>query len=83
MQLGFHVGPEQLEQGCLKSCCLSVGYVLLDGLPCIASVRQNAHSLTEISCVRVGEYPEGGPQRRRGWGGRGRIVGGGSQEVGQ
>ena len=38
MQLGFHVGPEQLEQGLSQGCCLSVGYAYLAGMSCLASV---------------------------------------------
>jgi hypothetical protein len=41
MQLGLHVGPGQLERGLLQSCCLSVRYILLAELPCLASVREN------------------------------------------
>jgi hypothetical protein len=64
--------------GYSKSCCLSVGYVLLAGLPCLTLVGEEAHSFTETQSTRVGGYP-GGPipaQRRRGGDG-GRIVGGG------
>ena len=46
VQLGFHVGPE-LEQGLSQSCYLSVGYVLLAGLPWLSSVAENVPSLTE------------------------------------
>ena len=47
MQLGLHVGPEQLEQGLSQELLLYVGYVLLAGLPCLASVGEDAPNLTE------------------------------------
>jgi len=47
VQLGLHVGPEQLERGYPKSCYLSVGYVLLAGLPCLASVGEDVPSPAE------------------------------------
>ena len=47
MQLGLHVGPEQLKRDYPKSCFLYVGYVLLAGLPCLASVGEEAPSLAE------------------------------------
>jgi hypothetical protein len=47
VQLGFHVGPDQLESGYPKSCCLSMGYVLLAGLLFRASVGEDMPSLTE------------------------------------
>ena len=40
-----HVGPKQLEQGYSKSCFLYVGYGLLAGLPCLASVGEEVPSL--------------------------------------
>jgi hypothetical protein len=53
-------------------------YVLLAGLPCLASVGEDVLSLTKMWCARVGGYP-GGPHplrgEGRGWGkncGRGR-----------
>ena len=48
VQLGLHVGPEQLKRGYSKSCCLSMEYVLLAGLSHLASVGEDAPSLTEI-----------------------------------
>lgn len=33
-----------LHEGNLKSCCLDMGYVLLAGLPCLASVGEEAPS---------------------------------------
>ena len=39
--------PNNWNRGYSKSCCLSVGYVLLAGLPCLASVGENEPSLTE------------------------------------
>jgi hypothetical protein len=40
----------------LKSCCLYVGYVLLAGLPCLASVREEASSLWETWSARIETY---------------------------
>ena len=45
VQLGLHVGPVQLKQDYPKSCCLSVGYVLLAGLPCLATVGEDVQRL--------------------------------------
>jgi hypothetical protein len=55
-----------------------VGYVLLPGLPCLASVKEDAPSLTETWCARLGRYP-GAPtcSEEKGSGQGGRIVGGG------
>ena len=50
-----------------KSCCLSVGYVLLAGLLCLASVGEEAPSLAVTWSARVGGYPEG-PHLPRGEG---------------
>ena len=47
VQLGLHVGPEQLEWGYPKSCCPYIGYVLLAELPCVVSVEQDVPSPTE------------------------------------
>jgi hypothetical protein len=47
VQLGLHMGPEQLDWIYPKSCCQSVGYVLLAGLPCLASVGEDVSSPTE------------------------------------
>ena len=47
VQLGLHIGLEQLEQGYPKSSCLSVGYVLLAGLLCLASVEEDVPSPAE------------------------------------
>ena len=47
VQLGLHVGPEQLEQGLSQK--LLPDYVLLAGLPCLASVAEDASSLIETS----------------------------------
>jgi len=46
MQLGLHMGLEQLEWGYPKSFCMSVRYVLLAGLPCLASMGEDV--LTEL-----------------------------------
>lgn len=56
-----------------------MGYVLLVGLPCLASVREDMPNLGE--CARVGKYPGGVPTHsKKGgeWGGR--IVGRSDQE---
>ena len=37
----------KLEQELCQNCCLSVKYVILAGLPYLASVGENAPSLTE------------------------------------
>ena len=47
MQLGLHVGPEQLEQGLSQKLLPYVGYVLLAGLPCLASVGEEVPSIKE------------------------------------
>jgi hypothetical protein len=49
------VGPEQLEGGYSKSCCLSVEYVLLAGLSCLDSVGEAAPSLTGIEVPGWGD----------------------------
>jgi len=41
-----------------------VGYVLLAGLPCLASVREEVPSLPETRPAKVGGYPLA--QRKRG-----------------
>jgi hypothetical protein len=64
MQLGLHVGPEQLEQGLSQKLLPYLGYVLA-GLPCLASLGDDV--------PRVEGYPEGGPPARR----RRERVGGG------
>jgi hypothetical protein len=86
---GFHAGPEKLEWGLSKSCCLKVGCALLAGLPCLASVGENVPSPEETWCTRVGVcvlggYPGGPPlaQRRRG-GGWGKNCGRGWLGVGK
>jgi hypothetical protein len=48
VQLGLHVGPEQLGVGAYpKSSYLHREYVLLAGLPCSHSVGEEAPSLSE------------------------------------
>jgi hypothetical protein len=57
-----------------KSCCLSVGHVLLVELPCLASVGKDEPSLAETQCTRVGRYTGGPhPLRREGDGERERT----------
>ena len=70
MQLGFHVGPKQLDLGLFKNCCLFMRYVLLAGLSYLASVGEVAAIWVE-SC---------GPWEKH-WGGE--VEGGGSGEVGR
>ena len=48
MQLGLHVGPEQLERGYPKSYCLDVGYVVLAGMPCLPLLGEEAPLLAEV-----------------------------------
>ena len=45
-----------------KSCCLYVGYVLLAGLPCLASVGEEVPSLAETLSARVWGYPRSSTQ---------------------
>ena len=47
MQLGLLVGPEQLEQGLSLNPFPVYGYVPITGLPYLASVGEDALSLTE------------------------------------
>ena len=47
VQLGLHVGSEQLEWSLSQTCCLFVGYIPLSVLPCVASVEEEVPSLTE------------------------------------
>ena len=48
VQLGLHVGPEQLERGYPKSYCLDVGYVVLAGMPCLPLLGEEAPLLAEV-----------------------------------
>lgn len=82
----LYVDPKQLEWELsqnLKRHCLSVGYVILPELPCLASVGVEPPSLTDARSAMVEEYP-GGPYllRGEGHGDVGMIVGGGNQEGG-
>jgi hypothetical protein len=45
--------------------CLYVGYVLLAGLPCLASVGEEVPSLPETSSARMEVYPGGHHEVRR------------------
>ena len=56
MQLGLHVGSEQLEWG-LSQTLWTVG-VLLVGLPCLSSVRKDVPSITKSSCAGVRGYSQ-------------------------
>ena len=51
-----------------KSCCLYVGYILLVGLPCLASVGEKVPSFTEILSARVGGIMKERPHLLRGEG---------------
>jgi hypothetical protein len=46
------------SKGYPKSCCLPIGYVLLAGLPCLASVGEDVPSLTDLMC-REGDTGRG------------------------
>jgi hypothetical protein len=60
VQIGPHFGPEQLEQGPFhKLLSQSVRYVLLAGLPCMASVGDNVPSLRELMCQHGGNNQGG------------------------
>lgn len=81
MQLGFHLGLEQLEQSYPKSCCLYMGYAFLVGLSYLASVQEDVPSATEVCYAGVGANRAGVgalPSQRR----RGRDCERGSQRVG-
>ena len=71
------------SRGYSKSCYLYVGYVLLAGLPCPASVGKDVPSSIETRCARVGGY-QGVPYMLREEGEEvgGRIMGGDHQEWG-
>jgi hypothetical protein len=62
-----------------------MGYLLLAGRPCLASVVEDTPSLEETWCTRVGGIPRehlpSWMRRRWGWGGR-RILGGDDWEGG-
>jgi hypothetical protein len=74
-------------EGYPTSCWLYLAYVLLAGLPCLASVGEKALSLRDTWCVRLGEFPGGiHPLREEGEGPWGKGCGwgwsGGWQWVG-
>jgi hypothetical protein len=52
--------PNNWSQGYPKSCCLSVGYVILAVLSCLALEVEEVPNSVEICCVRVGRIPKGG-----------------------
>jgi hypothetical protein len=74
--------PNSGSWGCLWLCCLSLGPL---GLPCLASMGEDAPSLTATWCARAGWYPwetclflkrNGGGMRRTEWkGGRETVIG--------
>jgi hypothetical protein len=47
VQLGLHVGPEQLEMRLSQKLSPVCGYVLLAGLPCLDSVGEEAPTFSE------------------------------------
>jgi hypothetical protein len=49
--------PNKWSVGYPKSCCLSVGYVLLTWLLYLASVRKDVPNPAETLCARVERYP--------------------------
>lgn len=53
-----------------------MGYVPLDGLPCLASVKEEATSLTETLNARVTGYPGVPTCSEKERGNDGKIVGG-------
>jgi hypothetical protein len=68
--------PNNWSRDYPKSYCLSVGYVLPAGLPCLASMGEDTFCQADLMC-HGGEIAGGGPppsRRRRGNGGG--IVGG-------
>ena len=65
VQLGLHVGPEQLEQGYPKSGCMYMEYIVA-GLPCLASVGKEAPRLAKIETARLWEYIGGAPSLEAG-----------------
>jgi hypothetical protein len=81
VQLGLHVDPEQLEGGYHKRCCLSTGYILLAGLPCLPSAGEDAPIIRDLK-YQGGENEGRHPLRGGGEGDGVRIVGGGDQEQG-
>jgi hypothetical protein len=58
----------KLERGYPKSCCLFMGYVLLAGLPCLASVGEDVPSLADLMCQGGGGDTQGRPYLLRGKG---------------
>ena len=95
--LTFMWVPKEQNRDYPKSCCLYVRYVLLAGLPCLASMLQRGSTqpLRDLKCwdrVGVAHMLRGGGMREGLWegecgedcgrGGKGRIVGRGDREWG-
>jgi hypothetical protein len=81
VQLGLHVGPEQLEEGGYPNGFrLYMGYILLAEVPYLASVEEDVPSLVELVCQGQG-YSEGAStfSEEKGKGYMGRIIKGGGQ----
>ena len=76
------MSPEQLEWGYPKSCCLTVRYVLLAGLHCLASVGKDYLVPQRLDVLEWGKSQGSSPpsQRRRGGKTEGRLVRGGDQK---
>jgi hypothetical protein len=74
VQLGLHMGPKPLERGHYQKLLLYVEYILLAGLPCLASVGKEVPSL--VGC----EIPRGPPPAQRRRGGNRNGVGGSEQD---
>jgi len=79
VQLVLHVSSEQLEWG--RSQKLYLGYVFLDGLPCLASVGEDVPSFTETNVPGLG-YTQEEPTSLKKKGRWGKIVGVGDWERG-
>ena len=75
MQLGLHVGPEQLEQETSPK-SLYVGYVLLVGLPCLASVGLASQRLDMPQLVGYTRLHPPAQRRREGERGKSIVRGG-------
>jgi hypothetical protein len=74
VQLGLYVGPKNSSGNYPQNCCLSVGFVLLAGLPCLASVGEDMPSLTDSMCQGKGIPRKTIPLRLRGEGGMERTI---------
>lgn len=79
MQLGLHMGPEQLERGG-GGVSQKLGCVVLARLPCLAQRERIYLASQRLEVPGYGGYPEGTPHTHtsseekggRGWGGMSR-----------